>query len=95
MVLARAAELLLCALCALVRAEDRAPAGCSAVRQVYSDMGFSSGTVPENVTAGKKHTHTRITGCTWHQQRVNKSCPTASMHNDTFYFSLQRVLTVS
>ncbi|XP_027001211.1 glypican-6-like [Tachysurus fulvidraco] len=52
MVLARAAELLLCALCALVRAEDSAPAGCSAVRQVYGDMGFSSGTVPENVTAG-------------------------------------------
>ncbi|MCJ8732128.1 hypothetical protein PDJAM_G00207470 [Pangasius djambal] len=56
MVLARAAAaaaaLFLCALCALACAEDRASAGCSAVRQAYRDMGFSSGTVPENETAG-------------------------------------------
>lgn len=61
MVLARAAAaaLLLCALCALACAEDRASAGCNVVRQAYSEMGFSSGTVPENETTGKKRTHTR------------------------------------
>ncbi|KAF4087401.1 hypothetical protein AMELA_G00095100 [Ameiurus melas] len=54
MVLARAAAsaLFLCALCALACAEVRASAGCSAVSQAYREMGFSSGTGPENETAG-------------------------------------------
>ncbi|KAM9487277.1 glypican-6-like [Clarias gariepinus] len=38
-----AAALLLCALCALACAEESASAGCSAVRRVYREMGFSSG----------------------------------------------------
>lgn len=54
MVLARAAALCLCALCALACAEDRASPGCGAVRQAYREMGFSSDKVPENRTAGEK-----------------------------------------
>ncbi|KAI5107562.1 glypican 6b precursor [Silurus meridionalis] len=58
MVLARAAAaaaLFLCALCASASAEDlvSASAGCGAVAQAYRDMGFSSGTVPDNYTAGE------------------------------------------